>query len=163
MTKKKSKERGTDMSLSLFTEEDMAGKIENVTVMTAPVPEAIVDAEQPEHDAESSPAAPSPVAEEPLDDDRMIAEMAGVLRQLSRMDAGKVRQIALTATAACQQGVDLQGTYRIPAIGDETLNGYQMAAWLYCSFMKGFPGMSDKLQLPYADCYRQAMVESGIV
>jgi len=162
MTKKKKIGRKTDFSLSLFSEEDMAGKAENVTVVMAPAPEAIADAEELEREKKSLPASPLPVAEASLDEDRMIAEMAGVLRQLSRMDAGKVRQIALTATAACQKKVDLQGTYRIPAIGDETLNGYQMAAWLYCSFMKSFPGMSDKLQLPYADCYRNAMVESGI-
>ena len=92
----------------------------------------------------------------PFDDDRMIAEMASVLRQIRRMDAGRVRSIALTATAASQ------ASYRLPTLAEGTLDGYRLGAWLYCSFLEAFPSMAGKLRLPYGECYRKAREEAAL-
>ncbi|SFG18062.1 hypothetical protein [Prevotella sp. KH2C16] len=138
MQRRKTRKTKTDTSLSLFSAEEMAGRITQVRET-------------------ASPATP------PFDDDRMIAEMAAVLRQISRMDADSVRSIALTATAASQGGIDLQGSYRLPSVSEGTLDGYRLGAWLYCSFLEAFPLMADKLRLPYGECYRKALEEAAPV
>ncbi len=134
MQRRKNRKSQTDSSLSLFSEEEMAGRITRVR---------------------ETPGAVPP----PFDDDRMIAEMASVLRLISRMDASRVRSIALMATAASQGGINLQASYRLPSLAEGTLDGYRLGAWLYCSFLAAFPSMADKLRLPYGECYRKAREE----
>lgn len=138
MQRRKNRKKQTDASLSLFSEEEMAGRITQVRET-------------------GNAADPSP-----FDDDRMIAEMASVLRQIRRMDAGRVRSIALTATAASQGGINLQASYRLPTLAEGTLDGYRLGAWLYCSFLEAFPSMADKLRLPYGECYRKAREEAAL-
>ncbi len=138
MQRRKNRKKQTDASLSLFSEEEMAGRITQVRET-------------------GNAADPSP-----FDDDRMIAEMASVLRQIRRMDAGRVRSIALTATAASQGGINLQASYRLPTLAEGTLDGYRLGAWLYCSFLEAFPSMAGKLRLPYGECYRKAREEAAL-
>lgn len=137
MQRRKNRKKQTDASLSLFSEEEMAGRITQVRET-------------------GNAADPSP-----FDDDRMIAEMASVLRRISRMDTARVRSIALMATAALQGGIDLQADYQLPSIAEGTLDGYRLGAWLYCSFLEAFPSMADKLRLPYGECYRKAQEEAA--
>lgn len=127
----------------LFSEEEMAGLIEKVTIV-----------EPTETPPPVQPSAANDVA--PLDDDRMIAEMVAVIRRLTDMDAGRVRLIALMTTALGQQGINLRQTYNVPAVSPSPLTGYELAAWCYCTFMQAFPQMRANLQMPYAPHYQKA-------
>ena len=127
----------------LFSEEEMAGLIEKVTIVKP---------------TETPPPVQLSAANEvaPLDDDRMIAEMVAVIRRLADMDAGRVRLIALMTTALGQQGINLRQTYNVPAVSPSPLTGYELTAWCYCTFMQAFPQMRTNLQMPYAPHYRKA-------
>lgn len=110
----------------LFSEEEMAGLIEKVTIV-----------EPTETPPPAQPSAANEVA--PLDDDRMIAEMVAVIRRLADMDAGRVRLIALMTTALGQQGINLRQTYNVPAVSPSPLTGYELAGMVLLHFHAGFP------------------------
>ena len=138
----------------LFSEEEMLGMIENVTIIQTPEPpketKTSDNAEKPEAKVETSASL------ELSSDERMISTMTEVLRQMSYMTKSDIRRIAFTITVVCEQGMDLNKIYNIPVIQEGEITGYELAAWCYCTFMESFPSMKDKLHLPYAMHYERA-------
>lgn len=145
----------------LFSEEEMIGKIEKVTIIQAP---ESVQAEEPSIDIENTDVqtGTTPSVIEPFSDDRMVEVMTDVLRKMALMDKSKIRLIAFTTTVQGQQGLDLNAMYSVPAIRDTEIIGYEVAAWCYCSFIEAFPNMKDKLQMPYAAHYEKAKADVGV-
>ncbi len=151
MATRKRKKITVNESLSLFSEEEMAGKIENVTIVQSPTP-AIVDIPSAEDKEASTPS----LSEETFNDERMVEEMVTAMQKMEMMDESHIRLIALTSTMMGQEGLDLNKAYQVPAVRDTDLTGYELAAWCYCSFMHAFPQMKDKLQMPYETHYEKA-------
>lgn len=151
----------------LFSEEEMLGMIENVTIIQTPEPPK----ETNPTDCVEAPTATDAVAEEPetkvessanvelSSDERMISVMTEVLRKMSYMSKSDIRRIAFTITVVCEQGMELNKMYNIPVIQEGEITGYELAAWCYCTFMESFPSMKDKLHLPYAAHYEKAKTE----
>ena len=140
----------------LFSEEEMLGMIENVTIIQTPEPpketKTSDNAEKPETKVENTASV------EISSDERMISTMTEVLRQMSYMTKSDIRRIAFTITVVCEQGMDLNKMYNIPVIQEGEITGYELAAWCYCTFMESFPSMKDKLHLPYSMHYEKAKV-----
>ena len=140
----------------LFSEEEMLGMIENVTIIQTPEPpketKPSENAEKPKTKVENSASV------EISSDERMISTMTEVLRQMSYMTKSDIRRIAFTITVVCEQGMDLNKMYNIPVIQEGEITGYELAAWCYCTFMESFPSMKDRLHLPYAMHYEKAKV-----
>lgn len=148
----------------LFSEEEMLGMIENVTIIQTPEP---LKETKPSDNASFLPtsdtlAEESERKEEPSanlelsSDEKMISTMTEVLRQMSYMTKSDIRRIAFTITVVCEQGMDLNKMYSIPVIQEGEITGYELAAWCYCTFMESFPSMQEKLHLPYAMHYERA-------
>lgn len=139
----------------LFSEEEMLGMIENVTIIQTPEPPK--ETKPSENVEVSETKVESSASVELSSDERMISTMTEVLRQMSYMTKSDIRRIAFTITVVCEQGMDLNKMYNIPVIQECEITGYELAAWCYCTFMSAFPSMQDKLQLPYAEHYNKAM------
>ena len=139
----------------LFSEEEMLGMIENVTIIQTPEPPK--ETKPSENVEVSETKVESSASLELSSDERMISTMTEVLRQMSYMTKSDIRRIAFTITVVCEQGMDLNKMYNIPVIQECEITGYELAAWCYCTFMSAFPSMQDKLQLPYAEHYNKAM------
>lgn len=144
-----------DEGPSLFSEEEMLGMIENVTIIQTPEPPK--ETKPSENVEVSETKVESSASLELSSDERMISTMTEVLRQMSYMTKSDIRRIAFTITVVCEQGMDLNKMYNIPVIQECEITGYELAAWCYCTFMSAFPSMQDKLQLPYAEHYNKAM------
>lgn len=148
----------------LFSEEEMLGMIENVTIIQTPEPPKKTNP----LDNAKVPTATEAVTEETetkfessanvelSSDERMISVMTEVLRKMSYMSKSDIRRIAFTITVVCEQGMDLNKMYNIPVIQEGEITGYELAAWCYSTFMESFPSMKDKLHLPYAMHYERA-------
>lgn len=139
----------------LFSEEEMLGMIENVTIIQTPEPPK--ETKPSENVEVSETKVESSASLELSSDERMISTMTEVLRQMSYMTKSDIRRIAFTITVVCEQGMDLNKMYNIPVIQECEITGYELAAWCYCTFMSAFPSMQDKLHLPYAEHYNKAM------
>lgn len=155
MATRKRKKAIVDEGPFLFSEEEMIGKIENVTIIHTSEQENV---DEPSEDNNKQNEVVESVSsnDTSFSDDRMVAEMTTVLRKMATMDSKKIRLIAFTTTVQGQQGLDLNATYSIPSICDTDISGYELAAWCYCSFMSAFPTMKDKLQMPYESHYETA-------
>ena len=138
----------------LFSEEEMLGMIENVTIILTPEPPK--ETKPSENVEVSETKVESSASLELSSDERMISTMTEVLRQMSYMTKSDIRRIAFTITVVCEQGMDLNKMYSIPVIQEGEITGYELAAWCYCTFMESFPSMKDKLHLPYAMHYEKA-------
>ena len=138
----------------LFSEEEMLGMIENVTIIQTPEPPK--ETKPSENVEVSETKVESSASLELSSDERMISTMTEVLRQMSYMTKSDIRRIAFTITVVCEQGMDLNKMYNIPVIQESEITGYELAAWCYCTFMESFPSMKDKLHLPYAMHYEKA-------
>ena len=154
MAPRKRKKKQIDEGPFLFSEEEMLGMIENVTIIQAQEPPKETNpsdnADKTETKVENSASV------ELSSDERMISTMTEVLRQMSFMTKSEIRRIAFTITVVCEQGLDLNKMYNIPVIQEGEITGYELAAWCYCTFMESFPSMKDKLHLPYAVHYEIA-------
>ena len=138
----------------LFSEEEMLGMIENVTIILTPEPPK--ETKPSENVEVSETKVENSASVEISSDERMISTMTEVLRQMSYMTKSDIRRIAFTITVVCEQGMDLNKIYNIPVIQEGEITGYELAAWCYCTFMESFPSMKDKLHLPYAMHYERA-------
>ena len=138
----------------LFSEEEMLGMIENVTIIQTPEPPK--ETKPSENVEVSETKVENSASVEISSDERMISTMTEVLRQMSYMTKSDIRRIAFTITVVCEQGMDLNKMYSIPVIQEGEITGYELAAWCYCTFMESFPSMKDKLHLPYAMHYEKA-------
>ena len=138
----------------LFSEEEMLGMIENVTIIQTPEPPK--ETKPSENVEVSETKVESSASLELSSEERMISTMTEVLRQMSYMTKSDIRRIAFTITVVCEQGMDLNKMYSIPVIQEGEITGYELAAWCYCTFMESFPSMKDKLHLPYAMHYEKA-------
>ena len=139
----------------LFSEEEMLGMIENVTIIQTPEPPK--ETKPSENVEVSETKVESSASLELSSDERMISTMTEVLRQMSYMTKSDIRRIAFTITVVCEQGMDLNKMYNIPVIQECEITGYELAAWCYCTFMSAFTSMQDKLQLPYKSHYEKAL------
>lgn len=139
----------------LFSEEEMLGMIENVTIIQTPEPPK--ETKPSENVEVSETKVESSASLELSSDERMISTMTEVLRQMSYMTKSDIRRIAFTITVVCEQGMDLNKMYNIPVIQECEITGYELAAWCYCTFMSAFPSMQDKLQFPYKSHYEKAL------
>ena len=139
----------------LFSEEEMLGMIENVTIIQTPEPPK--ETKPSENVEVSETKVESSASLELSSDERIVVAMTNVLWQMKHMDKSQIRRIAFSITVMCQQGLELNRSYSVPVIQDDELSGYELAAWCYCTFMSAFPSMQDKLQLPYAEHYNKAM------
>lgn len=154
MAPRKRKKKQIDEGPFLFSEEEMLGMIENVTIIQTPEPPKETN---PSDDVEKTETkVENPASVELSSDERMISTMTEVLRQMSSMTKSDIRRIAFTITVVCEQGLDLNKMYNIPVIQEGEITGYELAAWCYCTFMESFPSMKDKLHLPYAVHYERA-------
>ena len=151
----RSRKKVIDEGPFLFSEEEMLGMIENVTIIQTPEPPK--ETKPSENVEVSETKVESSASLELSSDERMISTMTEVLRQMSYMTKSDIRRIAFTITVVCEQGMDLNKMYNIPVIQECEITGYELAAWCYCTFMSAFPSMQDKLQLPYAEHYNKAM------
>ena len=162
MAPRKRKKKQIDEGPFLFSEEEMLGMIENVTIIQTPEPQKepkpLEHSEvPPESLTEETRTNVEPSANVELSsDERMISVMTEVLRKMSYMSKSDIRRIAFTITVVCEQGMELNKQYDIPIISDSEITGYELAAWCYCTFMESFPSMKDKLHLPYAMHYERA-------
>ena len=164
MAPRKRKKKQIDEGPFLFSEDEMLGMIENVTIIQTPEPQK----ETNPSDIVEVPTVTEAVIEEAetkvessanvelSSDERMIIVMTEVLRNISYMSKSDIRRIAFTITVVCEQGMDLNKMYSIPVIQEGEITGYELAAWCYCTFMESFPSMKDKLHLPYAMHYERA-------
>lgn len=139
----------------LFSEEEMLGMIENVTIIQTPEPPK--ETKPSENVEVSETKVESSASLELSSDERIVVAMTNVLWQMKHMDKSQIRRIAFSITVMCQQGLELNKSYSVPVIQDEEMSGCELAAWCYCTFMSAFPSMQDKLQLPYAEHYNKAM------
>lgn len=139
----------------LFSEEEMLGMIENVTIIQTPEPPK--ETKPSENVEVSETKVESSASLELSSDERIVVAMTNVLWQMKHMDKSQIRRIAFSITVMCQQGLELNKSYSVPVIQDEEMSGCELAAWCYCTFMSAFTSMQDKLQLPYAEHYNKAM------
>lgn len=139
----------------LFSEEEMLGMIENVTIIQTPEPPK--ETKPSENVEVSETKVESSASLELSTDERIVVAMTNVLWQMKHMDKSQIRRIAFSITVMCQQGLELNKSYSVPVIQDEEMSGCELAAWCYCTFMSAFTSMQDKLQLPYAEHYNKAM------
>ena len=139
----------------LFSEEEMLGMIENVTIIQTPEPPK--ETKPSENVEVSETKVESSASLELSSVERIVVAMTNVLWQMKHMDKSQIRRIAFSITVMCQQGLELNKSYSVPVIQDEEMSGCELAAWCYCTFMSAFPSMQDKLQLPYAEHYNKAM------
>lgn len=165
MTSRKHRNKVIDEGPFLFSEEEMNGMIQNVTVIETPftgnVEKPLNDTVEPHIETESEQES-VPVhettqqTEGQSNDERIVEAMTNVLGQMRYIDMNKIRLIAISIAVMCQQGLDLNRRYSVPLIQASDLTGYELAAWCYCSFMSAFPSMQDKLRMPYAEHYAKA-------
>ena len=113
----------------LFSEEEMLGMIENVTIIQTPEPPK--ETKPSENVEVSETKVESSASLELSSDERMISTMTEVLRQMSYMTKSDIRRIAFTITVVCEQGMDLNKMYNIPVIQECEITGYELAAWCY--------------------------------
>ena len=139
----------------LFSEEEMLGMIENVTIIQTPEPPK--ETKPSENVEVSETKVESSASLELSSDERIVVAMTNVLWQMKHMDKSQIRRIAFSITVMCQQGLELNKSYSVPVIQDEEMSGCELAAWCYCTFMSAFTSMQAKLQLPYAEHYNKAM------
>lgn len=139
----------------LFSEEEMLGMIENVTIIQTLEPPK--ETKPSENVEVSETKVESSASLELSSDERIVVAMTNVLWQMKHMDKSQIRRIAFSITVMCQQGLELNKSYSVPVIQDEEMSGCELAAWCYCTFMSAFTSMQDKLQLPYAEHYNKAM------
>ena len=139
----------------LFSEEEMLGMIENVTIIQTPEPPK--ETKPSENVEVSETKVESSASLELSSDERIVVAMTNVIWQMKHMDKSQIRRIAFSITVMCQQGLELNKSYSVPVIQDEEMSGCELAAWCYCTFMSAFTSMQDKLQLPYAEHYNKAM------
>ena len=139
----------------LFSEEEMLGMIENVTIIQTPEPPK--ETKPSENVEVSETKVESSASLELSSDERIVVAMTNVLWQMKHMDKSQIRRIAFSITVMCQQGLELNRSYSVPVIQDDELSGYELAAWCYCTFMSAFTSMQDKLQLPYKSHYEKAL------
>lgn len=154
MAPRKRRKKQIDEGPFLFSEEEMLGMIENVTIIQTPEPPK--ETKPSENVEVSETKVESSASLELSSDERMISTMTEVLRQMSYMPKSEIRRIAFTITVVCEQGMDLNKMYNIPVIQEGEITGYELAAWCYCTFMESFPSMKEKLHLPYAMHYEKA-------
>src|SRR5574344_323969 len=81
MAPRKRKKAPVGEGLFMFSEEEMAGNIENVTIVKAPESAKTNKSSIVNNEVSETKAEPQQPVAEPLSDDRMIAEMGSVLRQ----------------------------------------------------------------------------------
>lgn len=139
----------------LFSEEEMLGMIENVTIIQTPEPPK--ETKPSENVEVSETKVESSASLELSSDERIVVAMTNVLWQMKHMDKSQIRRIAFSITVMCQQGLELNKSYSVPVIQDEEMSGCELAAWCYCTFMSAFTSMQDKLQLPYKSHYEKAL------
>ena len=139
----------------LFSEEEMLGMIENVTIIQTPEPPK--ETKPSENVEVSETKVESSASLELSSDERIVVAMTNVLWQMKHMDKSQIRRIAFSITVMCQQGLELNKSYSVPVIQDEEMSGCELAAWCYCTFMSAFPSMQDKLQFPYKSHYEKAL------
>lgn len=139
----------------LFSEEEMLGMIENVTIIQTPEPPK--ETKPSENVEVSETKVESSASLELSSDERIVVAMTNVLWQMKHMDKSQIRRIAFSITVMCQQGLELNNSYSVPVIQDEEMSGCELAAWCYCTFMSAFTSMQDKLQLPYKSHYEKAL------
>ena len=139
----------------LFSEEEMLGMIENVTIIQTPEPPK--ETKPSENVEVSETKVESSASLELSSDERIVVAMTNVLWQMKHMDKSQIRRIAFSITVMCQQGLELNKSYSVPVIQEEEMSGCELAAWCYCTFMSAFTSMQDKLQLPYKSHYEKAL------
>ena len=139
----------------LFSEEEMLGMIENVTIIQTPEPPK--ETKPSENVEVSETKVESSASLELSSDERIVVAMTNVLWQMKHMDKSQIRRIAFSITVMCQHGLELNKSYSVPVIQDEEMSGCELAAWCYCTFMSAFTSMQDKLQLPYKSHYEKAL------
>lgn len=155
MIRRKKKKNKQDLSMLLFSHEEMAGttlptpeekpKEGVITFMEEDMP----DDEYQEHDPYS------------IDSGILTKEMFFAIRHLKRLDMNQVRMAAMEMAMVWQNGNNLRDTYTIQSIPDLRMDYHQFIAYYYCSFNLAFPNMIDKLKLPYEKEYQHAMDEIG--
>lgn len=155
---RKRKHTHDERQLLLFSMTEMEGNVRQ----ESPVPPA-----EPLAEAEAMPA---PTTQETItfgedlgetlfesDHDRLLSSMRSAISILSSLNKKQVRLIAMESAAHAQLGISSERIYRLPALNHQELSGYDFVAIYYVSFARSFPDMLEKIGLPYADMYEEAL------
>lgn len=155
MIRRKKKKTKQDLSMLLFSNEEMSGT-ELVQIekefkegVISFIEEDVPSNEYQEHEPFS------------IDSGILAKDMFFAIRHLKRLDINQVRMTAMEMAMVWQDGKNLKESYTIQSIPDLKMDFHQFIAYYYCSFNLVFPNMIDKLKLPYEKEYQQAMNEIG--
>ena len=163
--KRKKKKNINDLSMFLFSNEEMTGTpvAKNPVVEEKPIPEH----KETEVETKETPSV-VPTSDIPhhdvsfeIDSHLLSKEMFFAIRHLKRLDVNQVRMLAMEMAMVWHNGKNLQETYVLQSIPDMQLDYHQFIAYYYCSFNMVFPNMMNKIQLPYEKEFQVAMYELG--
>ena len=161
--KRKKKKNIRDLSMLLFSHEEMRGKF-----VEAPASEPNTTPQQTFEKEETETKKIVPDKEIihhdysfEVDSRLLTKEMFFAIRHLKRLDVNQVRMLAMEMAMVWQNGNNLQETYVLQSVPDMQLDYHQFIAYYYCSFNMAFPNMMDKIQLPYEKEFQSAMYDLG--
>ncbi len=170
MARKRRKTASVDKrQLMLFSDEEMErGSLVSapepiVAVSQAPAPlpfspeSEMVETENHAPFEETAPAETFPDNRHSAEHDLLLNAMRSAINRLSTMHTNQIRLIAMESATRAQNGINTEQKYTIQALNQLNLNGYDFIAIYYVSFARAFPGMLDKINLPYADVYEEAL------
>lgn len=157
MIRRKKKKARQDLSMLLFSHEEMSGS--EITKIEEKPKEGVIsfaedDVPMDEYQEQVSFS---------IDSGILAKEMFFAIRHLKRLDINQVRMAAMEMAMIWQDGKNLKECYTIQSIPDLKMDYHQFIAYYYCSFNLVFPNMIDKLKLPYEREYQQAMNEIGVM
>lgn len=161
--KKKKKKNIRDLSMLLFSHEEMTGKsVEVLASEPNTTPQQTLEKEE----TETKKIVPEKETIHhdysfEVDSRLLTKEMFFAIRHLKRLDVNQVRMLAMEMAMVWQNGNNLQETYILQSVPDMQLDYHQFIAYYYCSFNMAFPNMMDKIQLPYEKEFQSAMYDLG--
>lgn len=174
VTMKRKKKAIHDLSMSLFTNEEMSGAPAPIMEQTfipqtdimehEPIPQTDILEPEPKNVIPAEDFSSETFYHEPsfeVDSRLLTKEMFFAIRHLKRLDVNQVRMIAMEMAMVWQNGKNLQETYVLQSIPNMEIDYHQFIAYYYCSFNMAFPNMMDKIQLPYEKEFQTAMYDLG--
>ena len=160
--KRKKKKNTQDLSMFLFSHEEMTGN-----EMPAPVveqdniPEPSVEWQEEKRTIVPDTETIAHEVSYEIDSRILSKEMFFAIRHLKRLDVNQVRMLAMEMAIVWQNGENRRESYVLQSLPDMEFDYHQFIAYYYCSFNMVFPNMMDKLQLPYEKEFQNAMYDLG--
>lgn len=159
--KRKKKKSIRDLSMFLFSHEEMTGKpVQVPETEPVAVPKQTIETEETKRIVPEEETIHHDYSFE-VDSRTLTKEMFFAIRHLKRLDVSQVRMLAMEMAMVWQNGKNLQDTYVLQSVPDLQLDYHQFIAYYFCSFNMAFPNMMDKIQLPYEKEFQSAMYDLG--